>query len=309
HLPGEPHVGLHANEIRDYLFRQLHTPVLDDLHDVLWLVGRKSSQHIEPLHRHRQRGRSIVATDDPNLHLVWRHDKVFVKQLPECLLRHQIWQPYLSDEHPGSHPPPLSSNRQSSASAAVPGSSQWCRGAMRGFLRSYALLVRSPLDLQIAIDAMLLPPTASGIGWTEWSRIIDPFRHVPDDDDSVSPRYRFGQLRLSRLNWAVRLFGPPSAETRWFYEIPQSRSIWQNLSAATYPLLYIFASMSLALSSMQVALSTNIEDAHWDTVRSPAMQKVFWIFAILTLCTTGAVWALSLVIPVLVLFWQVVWGF
>lgn len=40
------------------------------------------------------------------------------------------------------------------------------------------------------------------------------------DDGQVAQRYHYGQLRLSRLNLAVRTFQPRNAPSAWFYKIP-----------------------------------------------------------------------------------------
>lgn len=42
------------------------------------------------------RGRSIVVTGNPELHLVWYYDRVFIKAIPEYILSATFWQHYLS---------------------------------------------------------------------------------------------------------------------------------------------------------------------------------------------------------------------
>jgi len=153
---------------------------------------------------------------------------------------------------------------------------------------------------------MLFPSTAD-IDWNSWLGLAGEFRDLPDS--LVGGRYHFGQLRLSRLNWAVRLFRPPSATTWWFYDIPESRSIYSQLWSVTFPVLYVFASLSLVLSSMQVVLSTNSEELGWGYVGDVTVRRAFWSFTVLILCLTAALWALTFTVPAGVLVWQMVWGF
>ncbi|KAB8276900.1 hypothetical protein BDV30DRAFT_223895 [Aspergillus minisclerotigenes] len=129
----------------------------------------------------------------------------------------------------------------------------------------------------------LIPETVT---WNAWCQFIQHFRHC--EDTQVAKRYHYGQLRLSRLNWAVRLFQPPSAKTIWFYDVPYW-SIQTYLQRIAAPLIFGFASISLVLSSMQVILSISTDE--------------------ITLGAVGLVWTLLLVTPLAVLFWQVSWGF
>lgn len=79
HVPDEPTVNLSLAEVRSFLTRELYTPVLDELYNWLWLVARKSGGSIDAFHRQRIKGRNIVPTEDPKLHLVWHHDKIYLK--------------------------------------------------------------------------------------------------------------------------------------------------------------------------------------------------------------------------------------
>jgi hypothetical protein len=78
------------------------------------------------------------------------------------------------------------------------------------------------------------------------------------------------------------------------------------------PLLFMFASVSLVLSSMQVALSVP-SDALWsqraEGSRLRGMRQAFWVFSISVLLFAGVIWVLLLGIPPVVLAWQLLWGF
>jgi hypothetical protein len=71
------------------------------------------------------------------------------------------------------------------------------------FLRSYAFLVRHHLDFILAKEFRLIPDY---VDWIKSSNFTNHFRH--SGDEQVASRYHYGQLRLSRLDWAVRIFRP-----------------------------------------------------------------------------------------------------
>ncbi|EPE35146.1 hypothetical protein GLAREA_10842 [Glarea lozoyensis ATCC 20868] len=174
-----------------------------------------------------------------------------------------------------------------------------------GFLRSYSLLILHPLDLDIAKETYLVP---KDIDWVQWSKFICHFRQIRDED--VARRYHYGQLRLSRLNWLVRVFRPQHAHNMWFYELPHS-SISDFVADYTFPIVFIFATLSLVLSSMQVVLSVPTE-LLWFEERSNDLQgigRTFWVFSIAVVLLWALVCLLLLGIPVLVLGWQLSWGY
>jgi hypothetical protein len=156
--------------------------------------------------------------------------------MPLCLLNHDFWVQY-------SQPPKRLSSKDTLD--PKPTTSRFERSIAMGFMRSYASLVEDPVDLAIAKEFHLIP---ADIDWIQWSTFINHFRAVRDD--SVAKRYHYGQLRLSRLNWAIRIFGPQQARNRVFYE----NAYWSTsdfMKRATFPLIFLFASLSLALSSIQ----------------------------------------------------------
>ncbi|KAI0097333.1 hypothetical protein GGR51DRAFT_553182 [Nemania sp. FL0031] len=258
YLPGNPAVPLVADEIY-----------------ALWLVGRKVGKHIDELHTHRVKGRAIVPTEDPKLHLIWDYNKV---PIPAALLNYDVWATYLSSIELY---PPVKSSIGFDRSVAI------------GFLRSYAFLVSHPLDLAIAHQSHLMPPE---VIWLQWSKFIIHFRRVEDKD--VAKRYHYGQLRLLRLHWVVRIFRP-------------RHSIHDFIANYTLSLAFAFATVSLALSSMQVALSVPAE-ALWfkqPNYNLHHMDRAFWVFSIVVLLSLVVLWLLFLVIPFLVLAHQLTWGY
>jgi hypothetical protein len=101
----------------------------------LWLAGVRR----RPLHEQIMMGRSIVVTEDPNMHLVRHRYVVFIKPLPLYVMR------------------VLESEKNDIDSEGWDGFSS--------LLRSYIEIVRYPSDLMIAKDIGLLP---SDIRWTTW---------------------------------------------------------------------------------------------------------------------------------------------
>src|SRR5438270_13573555 len=85
-LPGHPNVGLRDPNLSSFLQRELVTPRLDAIGARLWLMAKQDSSHISSLTHQRVRGRRIVITENPELHLVWIYDQIFLKPLPKYLL-------------------------------------------------------------------------------------------------------------------------------------------------------------------------------------------------------------------------------
>jgi hypothetical protein len=302
YVPGDPTVSLNPADVNTYLSVHLETRLLDELYDRLWLVARQSSDSIDALHVQKIKGRNIVPSEDPRLHLVWQHDKIYIKPLPICLLNHEFWTTYLHLPQKKKDDDCPSPNSNS----ATTNSNHFNRSVAVGFLRSYAFLIKYQLDFILAKESHLIP---NDVDWTKWSRFINSFRIL--EDHHVAKRYHYGQLRLSRLNWVVRLFRPRNANTVWFYEIPHW-SISDYVTRATLPMLFIFASVSLVLSSMQVALSVPADGLWFQHPNGSGlcyMSRAFWGFSIAVLLLSGVVWVLLFGIPLLVLSWQFWWGF
>lgn len=167
-VPDQPCIDSFRPAVEDFLRAELETPILDDLSPHLWLIAAQSSERVDPLHRQKIKGRRVVVTEDPKLHLVWYSDVIYIKPIPLCLLNYEFWREFLC----------------SPQGAKV--SSHHTRSAL-GFLRTYALLIRHPSDLHLAIEHYLV---SENIQWASFSKFIAPFRHL--DDNEVSSRYHFG---------------------------------------------------------------------------------------------------------------------
>ena len=174
-----------------------------------------------------------------------------------------------------------------------------------GFLRSYAFLIQHPTDLQLAKTSQLI---SDDIGWDRWSKFIVGFRDITDAD--VAKRYQYGQLRLTRLNWAVRVWHPKSNVSRWYYEKPHWSTI-PYIREAAVPLAFIFASLSVMLSSAQVMLtvpSTSLPSKRVSQGGLEAMQLTLFIFSTATLGLSGVILAILAVAVLIILLWQLQWA-
>ncbi|KAL4773001.1 hypothetical protein BDW60DRAFT_222174 [Aspergillus nidulans var. acristatus] len=290
-VPGQPDVSLGQDDVSLFLAQDLETPILDELYPNLWLVARKSGANIDPLHQQKAKGREITLLENPQLHLVWLHNKVYIKPLPEYLLNHYFWATCLSPDSEIPSNADLSPNKRLTA---------------LGFVRSYAHLIKYRSDFALAQELHLIPDS---IEWAAWCRFIQYFRNY--NDNQVAKRYHYGQLRLSRLNWAVRLFQPPSANAVWFYQVPYW-SIQTFLRHITAPLIFGFAIISVVLSSMQVLLSASTDNPELGLLsvsQNQLLRQACWAYSISMLILSALISTLLFVVPVTVLIWQISWGF
>jgi hypothetical protein len=299
YLPGYPNVGLEPSQVYRFLRRQLNTPVIDELYHALWLFCVKSGRNIDPLHRQRIKGREIVPTEEAKLHLVWTKDRIYIKTMPVCLLNHTIWGVFLGTA--------ATQNWRTAALSTTTFDEGFDRGVALGFLRSYALLIQSPLDFVLAKEAHLFPEDLD-IDWIRWAKFTAHFYGV--QDGQVSKRYRFGQIRLNRLNLLLRFIQPKVSKSIWFYQ-RHTWSVGAMISESMSVLLFAFASLSLVLSSMQVALAVPADSllfAHLDGQNALPLQRVFWVFSIATISISVLTWIYILLIPAGIFLIQMTWA-
>jgi hypothetical protein len=132
-LPGHPSVLLKdLVRIKKFLYDDLWSEELERIAPRLWIMTTPSSSNINPLHRQRVKGREIIVTEEARLHLVWIHDRIFIKPIPRYILSYGFWEAYL-DRRPASL-----NDEQSNLYAAA-----------TGFLRTYRYLIRHESDFHI----------------------------------------------------------------------------------------------------------------------------------------------------------------
>jgi hypothetical protein len=217
------------------------------------------------LHHQAARGRNVIVTENPQLHLIWANDRIFIKPIPPYLLSFAFWE-FLQRKDPLFR-------------------------AAAGFLRSYSYLIRYETDFRLAFsDALSLIPTSGSntpITFEQFSRFIAPFSLL--DDSAVNPRYHYGELRLSRLNTCTRLFLGKFT----FHHIHAQWGTY--LGRLLAPTLSVFAGLSVVLSAMQVGLATKdlSPTPHW----SSFLQISRWSSVItLVLVAFVVIFLLSLIV-------------
>ena len=251
-LPGSPRILLRdSHGVANLLIRELIASDLEAMASRLWVMSTQSGANINPLHRQRVKGREIIVTEEPRLHLVWIYDRIFIKPMPQYLMSHQFWTTYLLDGKS-----PLGSRRQEVVKAAL------------GFVRSYHYLVMYESDFVIAREKRLLP------AWMTWDQFCDfSARFGEITDSEVSGRYCYGEIRLTRLNFYIKFF-----LHRWQYERIEGQ-YGAYFSRFYGPALFIFALWSVQLSAMQVELDVEtLSSEQWEH-----FQNLCRWFSILTI--------------------------
>ncbi|CAD6441287.1 6ffb112b-b6d0-424b-b9ed-5ceac955cd36-CDS [Sclerotinia trifoliorum] len=231
YLPGHPRIQLHdLHGIKECLQTELMTTDLNKLAPYLWLVAKQDSQHISSLTEQIVRGRNIILTENPGLHLLWFDNRVFIKPIPKYLLSHAFWDYYLMPTNPPRIQEPV---RKELIQAAY------------GMLRSFAILIKHESDFALATrkENQLIP---DNISYASFINFIDRFQIT---DNQVSPRYQYGELRLMRLNFWSRIFllRFNYHKVEWAYGAYFARYYG--------PILFIFGVFSLLLSAMQVVFN------------------------------------------------------
>lgn len=245
-------------------------------------AGFKGNYH--SINELRVLGRQILVVDEVGLHLLWKDSDnpiEYIKPLPRAFVTRNFTLRYsLEDLSP----------------------------VEVGFLYSYSRLIKSPLDLKLALDLGLVDErfqTPKGDAFCKWKRFIKPFQ--PDDgeppkrEQSTAPanahvRFHYGDLRLSRLyvskGWFIKQFYNTRSP---FISFQRAYVKW---------LIVVLAVISTVLSSMQVALQAapqfvtfqNIFQGFAEGVLFLVAFNLAWIFQILFIFlgvrTVG--WLLSL---------------
>ena len=234
-LPDQPNILLNSPDLCEYLNRDFRTTELDAFTPYFWLLTTPSHTNISPLHHQLVKGRQIILTEEPQLHLLWVYNSIFVKPIPRFLLSHAFWKFFLSPESS-----PLSPNDR-----------QATFGAIRGLFRSYYHLIKYRSDFDLASENRLIP---EGVEWEPLADFLSCFADL--ENDAVSPRYNFGEIRFTRLKfWSSILLHRLSFKFYGQYA--------DHFSRFYGPLLFIFGVLTVVLSAMQVALATNVQT--WST--------------------------------------------
>jgi len=276
-LPGQPRTSLAASSLHEQLRQEFVTPDLDTLAPHLWLVATQNSSHISPLHELLVKGRDIVVTENPELHLVWTDNRVFIKPIPPYMLNHAFWATHLTPGEPGFASKTLDKQRQEALTRAA-----------LGYMRTYYYLIRHESDLRIARQSHLLPLESNDVNLEDFHRFITGFGDIQDDE--VSPRYTYGTLQLSRLNFWAKVF----LHRFQFYQV--HRQYGEYFARFYAPILFFFGILSVVLSAMQVGLQATGAGGSGRDAWAALQPVSFWfcVATLLCICAIGLVISLLL---------------
>lgn len=235
------------SNLAEFLALELHTPKLDALHAHLWLAGLPTPAR--PLLRQRLMNRRISLTERPDEHLVWHDGQILLKPLPDYLLCHDFWAAHLCS---GGHSAHLDRGDGSTAT-----STSTTYASAVGLLLSYAWLVQHRSDFAMARETLLLP---EGFDYAAWTRLVGDVVARIDVHTlaQVARRYRYGELRLSRLNTLTRLRALLSARDAIPGHVNFSTRYTAFFESKFGWLLAAFAFFSVILSALQVGLGTGL---------------------------------------------------
>ncbi|PQE27707.1 subtilisin-like serine protease protein [Rutstroemia sp. NJR-2017a WRK4] len=239
-LPGYPQILLQdATELANFISKDLRTPILEKMSPRLWWMSTQSSAHIGPLHHQVVKLRNIIISENPELHLVWYYDRIFIKPLPKYLLSFDFWNIYLM-----------------SPTSTLGLEREIIRRSALGFLRTYRYLVCYESDFNIAMEKKLLP---EGTTWESFSKFASDLRKI--DDTDVTGRYAFGEIRLSRLNFYIKIILGKST----FHKIHGQYGVY---FARFYgPILFILGMLSIILNALQLEMTVeSLSSVPWRSI-------------------------------------------
>ncbi|KAL3595930.1 hypothetical protein FPOAC2_10300 [Fusarium poae] len=252
-----------------YLETDLHTPRLDKIYSFLWLAGLP--RPARPLHRQNLLLRTIYLTETPDEHLVWHDASIFIKPMPDYLLDYEFWEQELCNDTS-------------------------LYGSAYGLLVSYAWLVRHKSDLRVAIEAGLLPVD---IHWNDWVTFVAGLNVRLEGITlcKVNRRYRYGELRLSRLNTLYHLGLAGLSLHNTVYGFMSGSIRYTTFFERNFGwMLAVFVYVTVILSAMQVALATNKFGS------SDPFQQFSYGSALLSIAFVFAA-----VIVMLLVWWSLFW--
>ncbi|KXH39863.1 hypothetical protein CSIM01_06580 [Colletotrichum simmondsii] len=270
------HITVPQADDIEFLEQELLVRRLNDVQDLLWICGRPMPPR--PLH-YQTISREIHITENPELHLVWAKNRIFVKPMPRWLLSPDFWAANLVEASGNQSDP----RKQQLVSCAL------------GFLFTYTALIAYESDFRIAVERGLLPDR---MNWYQWKAISAQIaqNHCYA---SVNPRYWYGELRLSRLNkiYRVRL----GYLLRGYSKVV-SHAVYEDLIRDNFATLAaMLGYVVIVLTAMQVGLATD------RLVGDSAFQSVsygFTVFSILAPLIAG-VCIIGIVVVMFVSSWGV----
>ncbi|KAH7138656.1 hypothetical protein B0J11DRAFT_476467 [Dendryphion nanum] len=255
----------------EFLDHELSVKKINDIQDWLWVCGRPMPPR--PLHHQTLLSRTISITEDPELHLVWHKNRIFIKPLPLWLLSPSFWSTHL-----------LSDGQEAEAAQR-----QRLAACARGFLFSYTALIAYQSDFTIAQAANLLPESMT---WIEWKTLTSQFL-ASHCYATTNPRYWYGELRMSRLN-KVYVFRK-SAIFRGYSRVASHAAYEDLLQDNFATLATVLGYVVIVLTAMQVGLGVE------QLQTNQAFQDVSYGFTIFSM-VAPLVAAVGIMLFVIVMF-------
>ncbi|KAJ6028710.1 hypothetical protein N7540_004286 [Penicillium herquei] len=237
---GIRHPALVSDSITTFLRLDLSVERLTRIHRYLWLAGQPSPSR--PLNYHISTKREIVLDERIHLHLVLVTSRqLYLKPLPRYLLHYDFWDSHLVCKD--------------GCECGTQREHVYCEQGTfyqdaLGFLYSYISLIQYESDFIIAQDHRLLP---SHFSWESWVLLVQQLlTQGIKDTQNINPRYKFGELRLDRLN---SIYMVDQGISR--YMSIQNQTFSEKLQAYLTPISAITVYFALVLTAMQVGLATD----------------------------------------------------
>jgi len=246
-----------------FLFTSLTQAKANAIFQHLWFAGTPGN--FRALHEQHIFRRTIIACEDPSLHLVWFNDAIYTKPLPPCLTNYEFFKEFV-----------------------CPSGELFSLAC--GLLYSYTHLIRYESDFRIARDGGLLRGT--NLTWEKWQQFRLSVKSFLDTNTStIDKRYRYGELRLDRLNVIhslkfLEFSGYFNSFTRY------SPYLSRYFSMA----FLIFAFASVSLNAMQVAIQQS------SPTISPSFANTCYRFSIAILIAVLLItlFLTALIVPIVV---------
>ncbi|KAJ5780446.1 hypothetical protein N7457_005606 [Penicillium paradoxum] len=244
------------DNISKFLHLDLSVQRLNDIQEYLWLAGRPMPPR--PLNYQISVSRQIILDEKIDMHLVWGPARrIYIKPLPQYLLDAHFWSTNLTcGEYPGicycmnsfkdATPPPQAQKTPCPRSTLS-------KSAL-GFLTSYIALIQHPSDFRIAQDHSLLP---ASLTWPQWRALVQNLLATDVTHPTrINSRYKYGELRLSRLNKIYALqrgsfFRGYRAKYQTYQEL--FRSYLAPITAMTVYFALVLTAMQVGLGTEQLA--------------------------------------------------------
>jgi hypothetical protein len=245
-IPGE---YILSSTAPDFLKNSLSQSKANAIYNHLWFAGTPGKYRT--LHEQAVFCRKIIITEEPHLHLVWYKEAIYIKPLPPCLTNFAFFQEFCCGER--------------------------IYGETCGLLYSYTQLIRYESDFRIAREMGLL--RSDGITWQQWQSFrLEVKSNLDGKWNILDQRYRYGELRLSRLNFVYAL---KCREIKGYHNVYTRYAPY--FSRYFTGAILIFAFASITLTAMQVAIQDPAPSI------SPVFARTTFRFSITILCAVAGI--------------------